>query len=77
MLKEDREVVGDLIGSFQILQVVSGVELLAQGLAHLVDLGYRVWELKVWLLGILVTDRAQDFELFVSPLVICSLLFVV
>lgn len=61
MLKEDREVVGDFIGSFQILQVFSGVELLAQGLAHLVDLGDRVWELKVRLLGILVTDRAQDF----------------
>ena len=61
MLKEDREVVGDFIGSFQILQVFSGVELLAQGLAHLVDLCDRVWELKVRLLGILVTDRAQDF----------------
>ena len=56
MFEENREVDRDLVWTFQVLDVVASVELLAQVLAHLVDLGDGFWELDVWLLRILKPD---------------------
>ena len=70
MLKEDREVVWDFVTSFQVLHVLAGVQLLAQILAHLVDLinGFR--EADVWLLSILVANRTKDFQFFFDSFLI-------
>jgi len=77
LLKEDGEVLRDLIVANEVLDVVTSVELLTEVLTHLIDLRNGIWELDVWLVGVVETDWTKDLELFLDSLgVILSLILI-
>ena len=74
VLEEDGEVLGDLVVADEVLHVVARVKLLAQLLAHGLDVHDRLGEPHVRLVRVLEPDRAQHLELLFGALFVKLLL---
>lgn len=55
-IEEDRQIDWDLVVANEVMSVLTHIELLAQLLAHFVNLPDRLWVFKVRLFSILETD---------------------
>ena len=74
LLKEDLEILWDLVIANEVLHIIPGVEFLAQILAHLVYGRNRLWEFHVWLICIVESNWSQDLKFLFCPLCIELLL---
>jgi len=63
MLQENRQILWDFISSYQICSIGSRVELLAEILAQLVNLGNGIRESNIRIFGIIETNCSQALQL--------------
>ena len=77
ILKEDAQVGWDAIDTLEVLDVVTGVKLLAQVFAHGLNTDDCLWEAHVRLTCIFEANWAQNFQLFILTLLVKNLLFLI
>ena len=75
VLQKDAQVSRNSIGTLEVLDIIAWVKLLAQVFAHRFNVYNSFGESNIWLTGILETNRAKDFKLFILVLGIGFLFF--